>query len=105
MKIQMTPVQPISKREAYCISPPMKMEVDVFPPETVAEGKKLRDYRVMELGITLGVAARVLEVTASEYSKLEHGELTADLDEVRRVLKDGKQLKDSGARTGRFQSR
>jgi predicted transcriptional regulator len=83
----------------------MRTEVDVFPPDIVAAGKKLRDYRVMELGITLGAAARILEVTTSEYSSLEHGRVTADLDEVRRVLKDGKQLKDSGARTGRFQGR
>lgn len=60
-----------------------------FPPETVAVGKKLRDHRVMDLGITLGVAAQMLGVTPSEYSKLEHGEVTADMDEVRRVLKDG----------------
>lgn len=90
MKCLLLPVEPIGKSKAYALHPPYESDKDVFPPERVAEGKALRDYRVLELGITLGDAAELLSISVSDYSSLEHGRFTADLEEVRRVLKDGR---------------
>lgn len=90
MKCSLTPVTPIGKKLVSCISPAQIVEEDVYPPERVAEGKALREHRTMDLCLSMGEAARILDISVSDYSSIEHGRITTDLEEVRRVLKDGR---------------
>jgi hypothetical protein len=80
-RVALVEVTPVGKRKALCFASGegtcrglVEVEVDQFPEATMSMGQEFREERIF-LGVTLGAAARALDVPLTDLSGIEQGRL------------------------------